>query len=136
MGGITLTATDLVTLLVASGLLGGIGYAIKALADRKATRAKANSDDASATSVVVAAARELVDPLRKELQQERESHSREIEEERRRVAHVREELDLAMDDVHRLRNELTLALAEVARSKAIIRALEDENLRLRESQSA
>lgn len=133
---ISLTATDFITLLVATGLLSGIGYAIKALADRKATRAKANSDDASATSVVVAAARELVDPLRKELQQERESHSREIEEERRRVAHVREELDLAMDDVHRLRNELTLALAEVARSKAIIRALEDENLRLRESKSA
>lgn len=135
--------TTLLALISSLGLLGGLGYAIKAVLDRRGLSAKARSDDASAASVVASAARELIDPLRAELAREREDHAVELErerikhalqleEEQHRVEEVRHELDGALLDVQHLREEVTTALAEVARSKAIIRAQEQDLLDIRE----
>ena len=58
MGGASLA----LTIVVGLGLLGAIGKAIKAVLDRRGLTARAVSDEATATSVLTAAARELVDP--------------------------------------------------------------------------
>lgn len=67
---------------------------------------------ADATSVVTAAARELVDPLRRELANERAEHSREVDMERRKVAEVRVELAAALEEAQQLRGELAMARVE------------------------
>ena len=121
-------ATNLILYVVSGlGLLGGIGLAIKAVIERNSLNAKAGSDNASASAIVAEAARELIDPLRRELAQERAEHSEEIEDERKRVAHVRKELDAAINDVTALRAALRRALQEVEMANAKIRALEEEN---------
>lgn len=104
------------TLLVTAILSGGIWQAAKALIERKSLSksldAKGNVDDANATATVIAAARELVDPLRKELAEERRSHGEEIEVERAMVAEVRAELASARAEARELRAELALARVE------------------------
>lgn len=121
----------LFAILSGTALLSGIGLGVKAWYERRTLHAQAGNDEANATTVLVAAARELVDPLRKELAAERASHAQEIEEERIKVAHVRNELDRALVDLHHLRTELEAALTEITQVKAMNRALEEENLRLR-----
>lgn len=137
------TVTLLFSILAGSALLSGIGLGVKAWYERRTLHAQAGNDEANATTVLVAAARELVDPLRKELAAERAEHAeelargraehaRDIEEERVKVAQVRKELDQALSDLQHLREELASALSEISQVKAINRALEAENTRLRE----
>lgn len=136
-------------LVVGLGLLGGIGYGIKAFLDRRGLKARAGSDDATAASIVAAAARELIDPLRQELATERaensaemarlkRQHAEDLADERAKVERVRVELDEALKDVRRLRNEVTVALLEVQQYKSMsaakeeqVRALTEENALLR-----
>jgi hypothetical protein len=120
------TASLLIPVLAALGLLGGIGYGIKAFLERRILRAKAGSDDASAASIVAAAARELIDPLRAELALERAQHSGEIEAERRKVALFQRELDTALADVARLRGMLREALDDAASQRRRTLAVERE----------
>jgi hypothetical protein len=72
------------------GLLGGVGLGIKAIIERAVLKARAGVDDASATEVVTRAARELIDPLRKELATERAEHAEELAEQRREKQELRE----------------------------------------------
>lgn len=123
------------TILVALGLLGGIGLGIKAILDRRSLQAKAGSDDASAASVVAAAARELIDPLRRELAQERAEHAEEIALERKKVAAMRRETEAALNDVTTLRATLRRALEEVEKYKTRNLELERELERLKEAQA-
>jgi tRNA U34 5-carboxymethylaminomethyl modifying GTPase MnmE/TrmE len=145
----------ILTVLVAMGLFSGAGYGLKALLERRALRSKAGSDDATAAAVVSAAARELIDPLRKELAQERADHIEEmaqerhehaqamaierrrhaedIEEERRKVEFVRDELDAALRDLGLLREELTKALQQAEAYRAELRESEDKNRALARS---
>lgn len=95
-----------VAVIIAALLSGGVLVEVfKALSQRR----KVGAD---ATAVVIAAARELVDPLRKELATEREEHAREVEKERAKVALVRAELTAALDEAKYLRNELAMARVE------------------------
>ena len=96
---------DTAVLLAALGFGGALVAVINAVFQRR----KVGAD---ATAVVTAAARELVDPLRKELANERASHYAEVEVERARVAEVREELAAALSEARDLRNELALARVE------------------------
>jgi hypothetical protein len=93
--------------LVLASILGG--GTVVAVVNAIAQRRKVGAD---ATSVVIAAARELVDPLRQELANERLEHSKEIALERHRVAQVRDELDAAMKEAQALRGELAMARIE------------------------
>jgi response regulator RpfG family c-di-GMP phosphodiesterase len=135
-------ASLLMAILGALGLLGGVGLGIKAFYERNLLRAKAGADDANAAAVVVAAARELVDPLRRELSLERqqhelelsaamERHTMELELERRKALEVRAELQAAMQDVGRLRTELNAALEELSVTRIRLRELEEENAAMR-----
>lgn len=99
-------ATVLLDILVALGLLSGIGLGVKAWYERRQLAATAASADATATAVVTAAARELVDPLRRELAQERADHAGELDEERSKVAALRRELQEAWEEARALRAEL------------------------------
>jgi myosin heavy subunit len=112
------TSELILSIIDGLGLLGGSGYGIKAWYERKLLRANASSTDATATAVLVAAARELVDPLRVELAQERKDHAEEVEMERRKLAQVREQLDRALDDSRQLARELHQAREEMARLQA------------------
>lgn len=103
------------SVIVALGLLGGIGYGIKAWYERKLLRATASGTDATATAVIVAAARELVDPLRAELATERRERAMEAEADRRKLAEVRVELEKAIQDAQELRLELVKMRQEVVR---------------------
>jgi predicted RNase H-like nuclease (RuvC/YqgF family) len=110
----------LLTILSALGLLGGIGLGIKAILERrtlnataKATSAKAGSEDANAASIVAAAARELIDPLRQELATERAENAVEVERERAKVRQLQEELDKATTDVAALRSTVRHLMEEV-----------------------
>lgn len=121
----------IVSLVVGAGLLGGIGMGIKAWLERGQLQANADALRANADSIVAAAARELLDPLRKELAQERLDHVGEIEIERKKVADVRRELDAAVTEVQALRvelaalrGELRQARLENARAQTRIRDLE------------
>ena len=105
-------------LLVTAILSGGTGLAVKAYFERKALRAKGSLDDATATATVIAAARELVDPLRKELAEERSSHAQEVAVERAKVAEVRAELASALAEARELRAELALARVEADHLRA------------------
>lgn len=120
-------------IVVGLGLLGGIGLGIKALLDRKglqatarATNSKAEAETATAASILTAAARELIDPLRQELAQERAEHADEIDEEHKRVASLRRDTEAAQHDVRVLRAALRRALEEVERHKRRVLELERE----------
>lgn len=105
--------TDLAIWIVGSlGLLGAIGSGWKAWLDRNSIRARANLDDTSATIALAAAARELLDPLRKELAAERVEHAADMDTERRKVAEVRAELEACTAHVRVLRGELSMARVE------------------------
>lgn len=112
------TSEIVLSLIVGLGLLGGIGYGIKAFYERKLLRANAASTDATATAVIVAAARELVDPLRAELAKERKEHAEEVEEEHQKLVEVRGELEQAIDDCRLLRRELGAVRLELERVHA------------------
>lgn len=112
-------------LIVALLGAGGVGAVIKALADYKNTRAKDGND---ATISLVAAAREMLDPLRKELAQERIDHKAEIEAERRKVAEVRRELEACRVEARELRNELAMARVE---ADELRRAREQDRAKIR-----
>jgi hypothetical protein len=102
-----------IALAIAAALgTGTIVAVINAISQRRKVGADANKADADATTMVIAAARELVDPLRRELALEREQHSRELALERRRVGEVRDELDAALRDAQALRGELAMARIE------------------------
>lgn len=93
-------------LVVGLGLLGGLGWGIKAFIDRKVIAATAASNQASATAVITAAARELVDPLRRELAAERDEQAQRVEAERRKLAEMRAELEAAIEESQTLRSGL------------------------------
>ena len=114
----------LLYLISGLGLLGGVGLAIKAVLERRAVAAKAQSDEATATVVLTAAARELIDPLRQELAKERAEHAAEIQAERKKIGELRRELDAAMESAQNLRRELGRAWDEV-------RQLREENAALK-----
>jgi TolA-binding protein len=116
------------SLIVGVGLLGGIGLGIKAWYERRQLAAVANSTEATATAVLVAAARELVDPLREELASERAAHAKEAEAERRKLIEVRKQLDSALDDCHHLRRELRKARGEIEDMHQELTQLQAENL--------
>jgi septal ring factor EnvC (AmiA/AmiB activator) len=108
----------------------GLGGVAVAVVNTVAQRRKVGAD---ATSVVTAAARELVDPLRRELATERAEHTAEIEQGRVKVREIRDELDRALDEAKNLRMELAAVRVElddsweqVARGKRRIRELENE----------
>lgn len=112
------------TIVVGLGLLGAIGKAIKAVLDRRGLTARAVSDEATATSVLTAAARELVDPLRKELALEREQHSKEIAELRRQAKAILSDLSECRDEARELRADLTKTRRENTRLRARVVELE------------
>lgn len=93
--------------LVLAAVLGGgtLASVVNAVLQRR----KVGAD---ATAVVIAAARELVDPLRQELANERAEHSRELEVEQEKVIRFRKEMDAALVEAQQLRNELALARVE------------------------
>jgi protein tyrosine/serine phosphatase len=99
------SGTELATVLAALGFGGAFVAVVNAVSQRR----KVGAD---ATAVVTAAARELVDPLRRALADERAEHSREVEAERMKVAQVREELAAALVEAQNLRNELAMARVE------------------------
>lgn len=100
-----MSPAELATVLAALGFGGAVVAVVNAVSQRR----KVGAD---ATSVVTAAARELVDPLRRELANERAEHAREVEVERMKVAEVREELAQALTEAKSLRNELAMARVE------------------------
>lgn len=117
---------ELAILLAALGFGGALVAVVNAIFQRR----KVGAD---ATAVVTAAARELVDPLRKELANERAAHAAEVDLERRKVAEVRAELAAALEEARILRNELAMARVEAdalrrerERDRAVIRALRDQ----------
>lgn len=97
---------ETLVLVLAAALGGGT---IAAVVNSISQRRKVGAD---ATSVVTAAARELVDPLRRELNAERAEHSREVEMERQKVSEVRVELAAAIKEAQHLRGELAMARVE------------------------
>lgn len=97
---------------VVVALVTAVGTIAKALSDRRAVRAKATLDDSSATVAVTAAARELVDPLRKELAKVREEAAADLEAERKKVHELRDELEECTAEAARLRGELAMARVE------------------------
>lgn len=99
----------------------GIGGALTAIINAIVQRKKVGAD---ATSVVIAAARELVDPLRKELAQERKEHADEIAVERSEVSTLRAETTEALAEAQALR-------AELAACRRMADELRDENFRFR-----
>lgn len=120
----TLLTTTLLAVLSGLGLLGGIGLGIKALIERrtlnataKATQSKAGNDDATAASIVAAAARELIDPLRRELATERQESAQDLERERVKVQKLQDALDGALDDTAGLRIEVRRMTDEISRVK-------------------
>lgn len=141
--------TLLLAVLSGLGLLGGIGMGVKAVLERrtlnataKATHSKAGNDDATAASIVAAAARELIDPLRRELATERAEGMVELQKERDKVRLLQKELDDALDDTMGLRIEIRRMAEEIAqvkdalleKDKHIIR-LEMEIARYREARA-
>ena len=112
----------------ATGLVAALASGFKAWYDRNAVRSKSNLDDTTATINLAAAAREMLDPLRKELAQERRDHSEEIEAERVKVRQVRAELEACANEARELRNELAMARVE---ADALRREREKDRARIR-----
>ena len=102
-----------------------VGYIIKALFDRHhlnataraavqtagaaelSAEAEADAANAAATAAIISAARELVDPLRKELTLERAE-----------VGRVRKELSASLEEIHELRREVAHVRQEAAEMEA------------------
>ncbi len=103
----------IVALIAAVGLPTVIGLAVKAFYERRMIAAQAESADATATAVVTAAARELVDPLRKELAEVRAEAKAGVIVERQKLKEVRAELQAATDEARELRVELSKMRAEL-----------------------
>jgi predicted nucleic acid-binding Zn-ribbon protein len=129
--------TILLALVSALGLLGGIGLGIKALVERnalnataKASQSKAGNDDATAASIVAAAARELIDPLRRELATEREEGDVLAAAHRVKVLQLQEELDTANRDAAMLRDNLHQTLLELESTKKRLMKRDAQILRL------
>jgi chromosome segregation ATPase len=125
---IPLATTNSDIALMAAALL--TGGTIVAVVNAVAQRRKVGAD---ATAVVTAAARELVDPLRKELAQERADNADEVAEERRKVAAMREEASAALEEARALRTELHEARLEADRLR---REREADKARIRELERA
>ncbi len=104
-----MSPAELATLLAALGFGGALVAVVNAVFQRR----KVGAD---ATAVVTAAARELVDPLRKELANERATHAAEVEMERQKVAEVREELQAMTEEAKALRQELGEVRRELDRA--------------------
>ena len=117
-------ASIALSIVVAAGLLGAIGAGVKAIIDRRGLTAKAVSDEATATSVLTAAAREQVDPLRKELALEREEHAKEIAELRRQAKAILADLSECRDEARQLRADLSTARSENKRLRLRVVELE------------
>ena len=107
-----MSETLLLTIIGSLGLLGGIGLGVKAFVERQVLKARAGAEDASATAVVTAAARELIDPLRKELALERNEHAGEIEALRKQTKALNDDLTEVHEHVRQLRTELSKAWQE------------------------
>lgn len=132
-----LTPSLLITVLAGLGLLGGVGLGIKAILERrtlnataKASTSKAGSDDATAASIVAAAARELIDPLRQELATERAENAIDVQRERDKVHLLQAELDTAARDAAALRSSLNQAMAQVDDLQARLVAREERIVEL------
>lgn len=95
----TLGDLSLGSLIAIIGAVGALGAVVNAVFQRR----KIGAD---ATAVVTAAARELVDPLRKELATERAENAAEALERGKAIALVLADLDAASEQAHRLRDEL------------------------------
>jgi chromosome segregation ATPase len=111
----TLDASTLVTIAAMVGLPAIVGLVVKAVIERKQITANAANTDATATATVIAAARELVDPLRKELREVREEAYEGVRVERAKVAELRAELQGANQEVRELRTALAEVRAELSR---------------------
>lgn len=108
-----------VVLLVAAGIGGLTGLA--ALINAIFTRRKVGAD---ATVVIAAAARELVDPLRKELATERAEHAHELALAEQQVLVFRHELEQAITEARELRAQLAIARREADSLRTRIHYLE------------
>lgn len=117
-----MTTSDVALLLTALGLGAVLQSVIAAVSQRR----KVGADT---MSVLTAAARELVEPLRKELAQERAEHSAELNMEQEKVREVRSELRAALDEVSELRDELAAARREAEQMR---RERELDHARIRE----
>ncbi len=116
---------ELIAVILAAVFSGG---AITSVVSSISQRRRVGAD---ATAVVTAAARELVDPLRRELATERSEHAEELEMERQKVREVRAELAAAHDEARELRNELAMARVE---ADALRREREADRAKIREQQ--
>lgn len=125
----------LFNIVVALGLLGGLGAGVKAVLDRIALRAKANVDNASATEVVTRAARELIDPLRKELAAERAEHAEELAEQRKEKEALRKYHADQVEEERRAALAIKRQLEDVqSRCEAVTAEVETLRKALRETQ--
>lgn len=110
-----MTPATWVALVAAVGLPAIVGLGLKAWYERRLLASQAASGDATATSIVTAAARELVDPLRRELALVRAEAKAGEEMERKKLQEVRAELVAATDEARALRKELAEVRAELGR---------------------
>jgi septal ring factor EnvC (AmiA/AmiB activator) len=115
-GGVNVTSSTIAIIVAASGFGATIVALINAFAQRRKVGADTSKTGADATAVVTAAARELVDPLRKELANERAAHSAEVDMERKKVAEVRTELQAMTEEAKALRKELGAVRRELDRA--------------------
>lgn len=122
-----MTIENVALLISALGLGAVLNSVVKAVSEKR----KIGAD---ATSVLTAAARELVEPLRQELKteraeraQEHEQHVRELKQEREQAAQLRAELDDALSDCRHLRDELHEARTEIEQLRAELSAARPEH---------
>ncbi len=106
-------SATIVAVIAAVGLPTVIGLAVKAFYERRMIAAQAANSDASATAVVTAAARELVDPLRQELAEVRAEAREGVIVERKRLKEVQAELQQALNEARDLRVELSKMRVEL-----------------------
>ena len=113
-----MTTQDIALMLSALGIGAVLNSVVKAFSDRR----KLGADT---TSVLTSAARELVEPLRKELAAERaeraaehREHVQALDAERAQVTQLRRDLDVALDECRTLRRGLSAAHAELTRLRA------------------
>lgn len=109
---------DVALLISALGLGAVLNSVVKAITEKR----KLGADT---TSILTAAARELVEPLRKELTaerveraQEHAQHIAELKAERQQAAELRTELDNALTECRDLRADLESAHTELTRLRA------------------
>lgn len=108
--------------LFGGGAITGIGSAIL-------QRRKVGAD---ATAVITEAARELVDPLRKELATERSENAKEVEAQRMKVARLTKELEAVEATLRVIRAELVECRADL---DVMRRERERDRARIRELES-